>query len=358
MRIGQDYIDYLYDTEKEQVDIANRPFREKEPAANRQSVSLQTTSYIGNRFWISNAFDITYPKQIRLDITKLNDVVDYSVYTARSIFGSPTLNSVFAYRADTGRSPEESAIPYTDATGNLINMQYVDYKTADGWVNGTYILKENIIEDITGNVVCTDFLDTRPHIVYTKSEALSQGVLNADMTVNVKNLENDITYSAGVPGIHTTISAYKINKNSPYISIFGYDATAQPQGGVYHVALCFYNPTLSATGVIDFKVYDMNELRKTVSITESGNEIVECTCVDCGKKELRTFTNYGTILGDVNGDGELRLSDYSQTMQAAVGAIELSEEEYVRADVNRDGAVDAFDAALLNLWLSGSNLYQ
>lgn len=362
MRIGQDYIDFLYDTENSKGRIEDRPFREAIPAMSKYGISIQTTSSVGAEgglAWFKGAFDITYPKQIRLDATKVNDIEDYSVLVACPwATRAQELNSVFAYRADTGRVPEESAIPYTDSDGNLVNMQYVDYKTKNGWVNGTYILNDNIIEDVEGTVVCTDFLSTRPHIVYTKSEALLQGILNEDLTVNVKKLAKEITYSAGVPGIYTTIYSFKPSKRDTYISLFSYDNTLQPQNGVYQVDLCFYNPTLSATGIIDFKIYDTEVLQKVLCETEGGNQIVECTCIDCGKKELRTFTNYGTILGDVNGDGELRLSDYSQTMQAAVGAIELSEEEYVRADVNRDGAVDAFDAALLNLWLSGSNLYQ
>ena len=56
--------------------------------------------------------------------------------------------------------------------------------------------------------------------------------------------------------------------------------------------------------------------------------------------------------GDVNGDDTLDLTDYALIANATVGAIDLTDVEKIAADLNCDGAVDAFDAALLNLRLN------
>lgn len=58
--------------------------------------------------------------------------------------------------------------------------------------------------------------------------------------------------------------------------------------------------------------------------------------------------------GDVNGDDALSATDYSLLVDASVGAVLLTDEQIAAADLNDDGAVDAFDAALLNLRLNNS----
>ena len=56
--------------------------------------------------------------------------------------------------------------------------------------------------------------------------------------------------------------------------------------------------------------------------------------------------------GDINGDDTLDITDYAMIANATVGASELTGVAKIAADLNSDGAVDAFDAALLNLRLN------
>ncbi len=59
---------------------------------------------------------------------------------------------------------------------------------------------------------------------------------------------------------------------------------------------------------------------------------------------------YGTtsiIYGDVNADGEISAYDAALTAQAAVGLITLTPEQITAADVNGDSEISAYDAALI-----------
>lgn len=58
------------------------------------------------------------------------------------------------------------------------------------------------------------------------------------------------------------------------------------------------------------------------------------------------------LIGDVNFDGFVNLTDYSLLCSACVGAISLSADAKSAGDLNGDGAVDAFDAAALNMLLN------
>ncbi len=67
--------------------------------------------------------------------------------------------------------------------------------------------------------------------------------------------------------------------------------------------------------------------------------------------EVKTVTV--VLYGDVNGDGLVGTADKDTVMLKAVGAAEIENAWFsMAADVNRDGVVDAFDAALINLQIA------
>ncbi len=67
--------------------------------------------------------------------------------------------------------------------------------------------------------------------------------------------------------------------------------------------------------------------------------------------EIKTVTV--VLYGDVNGDGIVGAADKDTVMLKAVGAAEIENAWFLQAaDTNRDGAVDAFDAALINLQIA------
>ena len=59
-------------------------------------------------------------------------------------------------------------------------------------------------------------------------------------------------------------------------------------------------------------------------------------------------------MGDVNGDGKINSSDARMILQAAVGYVQLTEEQKARADVKQDGEINSSDARVVLQYSVGS----
>ena len=78
-----------------------------------------------------------------------------------------------------------------------------------------------------------------------------------------------------------------------------------------------------------------------------------------------TVTNGGTTTtytvarrGDVVADNTVNKTDYEKVAKATVGAVTITDKaQFAAADLNGDGAVDAFDASLLDMYINGEALY-
>lgn len=238
--------------------------------------------------------NMAVPNEIRLDINNLSEIKNYHFGIKGGIFSRKNCSGIFAYDKTTGRTPEQSAIPYTDKDGNLIDFTYVDYKVNGTWNRGHYKLNDsNQIIDSDGNIVCSTFEQTRTHIHYTKQEALDLGFMYSDGTVNAVDVfekYEGIWFSAGIPGVYFTAANITPPMNTRrFIDVFGYDQSAynQIKAGKYDVDLCFYNPTYSGLSSTIFKIYDGNLITKTPA-TSSADEKVTYTCFDCGETHTDT----------------------------------------------------------------------
>lgn len=107
---------------------------------------------------------------------------------------------------------------------------------------------------------------------------------------------------------------------------------------------------------IDYTVAYENNLEPgtaTATVTGLGNfkgsKTLSFTIVDSPEAPVEV-----TLPGDVDGDGQLALTDYAFITTLAIGAYE-TDDPYIlaAADINGDGAVDMFDAMLLNQRLNG-----
>ncbi|NLA76745.1 MAG: hypothetical protein GX851_02750, partial [Clostridiales bacterium] len=96
-----------------------------------------------------------------------------------------------------------------------------------------------------------------------------------------------------------------------------------------------------------------------LAIFSGENEISDTAAVATGM--ILKADNAGVIKeyiividGDVNGDGLINSQDFDATLNAAVDVSVLETANALAADLNDDGAVDALDAAMLELYISGN----
>lgn len=63
---------------------------------------------------------------------------------------------------------------------------------------------------------------------------------------------------------------------------------------------------------------------------------------------LKEIIDYGYILGDIDGDNRITIDDVTLVQKYIAGMITFTDEQFKRADINRDGNVDNTDLDLLN----------
>lgn len=127
-------------------------------------------------------------------------------------------------------------------------------------------------------------------------------------------------------------------------------------GKNYGYIVCTQNEKVTDDGVLftaTFYVKD-NFAGKTI-VTPVVQYMRNQTTVFSVFENLKTTVSAGAVeyddtvslLGDVNGDGDVTPADAARVYKAAIGEIELTEKELSAADVNNDGAVTTEDADLI-----------
>ena len=263
--LGAAYIATIYD--------ANHRFKDS-LAYTPNTVTANTigSTPIGSDTLFEAAW-MTLPREIRLSENDLGAVEEYYLSRQRQplFFHSmeTKIPAAFAYDASTGRTPEESALPYTDGKGNL----YV----------------------VDGDTITVSLL---------KEEAREKGILNDDGTVNVKTAIAEgyrLAYSAGLPGTYIILPELEFESmlsgwNTP-TSVFHYDGKGAASPGVYTVNYCFYNEKRSGLAGTTIKVYDTDALNhKTLATAETPAQLHR-RCIDCGEE----------LVEDIITDGELKI---------------------------------------------------
>ncbi|WZU02671.1 dockerin type I repeat-containing protein [Erysipelothrix sp. D19-032] len=66
-------------------------------------------------------------------------------------------------------------------------------------------------------------------------------------------------------------------------------------------------------------------------------------------KILNTKPNQNHLVGDVNDDGILNISDMAMIKSHLMGVRRLERAEHLRADINKDGIVDGTDLELVRI---------
>ena len=185
------------------------------------------------------------------------------------------------------------------------------------------------------------------------SDGLSMNEVNAVMG-------SDVEVPVIMNGVSDNIATYTIT--------VGYDSSAFTVAGVA-------NGDVLTGDNVEFMYYD-NGAGKVVitainpdNLASAGNKlcILNLTPVKVGASELTltvdefvningenvtisakgtlTNTTNSGILGDVNGDGSVNVTDATMVAKYALGAQALTDEQLALADVNNDGNVNVTDAA-------------
>lgn len=105
-----------------------------------------------------------------------------------------------------------------------------------------------------------------------------------------------------------------------------------------------------------------NQSLSTAFIAPYGSTVSVSGTTTGGTVTVTQGTNTTTYTvarrGDVVVDNAVNTTDYAKVAKATVGAVEITDKaQLAAADLNGDGAVDAFDASLLDLYINGEELY-
>ena len=88
---------------------------------------------------------------------------------------------------------------------------------------------------------------------------------------------------------------------------------------------------------------------KITSITGNDAELNDIVLTTVDSSINLVIPSYG----DINLDGNVDVTDYALVILASVGEFEMTDEQFVNADVNGDGAVDLFDAFAIDKYING-----
>ena len=94
-----------------------------------------------------------------------------------------------------------------------------------------------------------------------------------------------------------------------------------------------------APGTYTMKVMKNKNITREYTVTVSSDNV--------------TQNVYLCLLGDVNEDGLLNTADYSMIKAYAMGNATFDDVQKIAADLTHDGAVDAYDAICLDLYIKG-----
>ncbi len=95
---------------------------------------------------------------------------------------------------------------------------------------------------------------------------------------------------------------------------------------------------IPATGV-----HTWNDGEVTVRATCDAEGTMTYTCTVCGGTKTEPIPAIGSLLGDVNGDGTVNITDMALVYQYLTGQFPFEAGHKKAADVNRDGIVDVYD---------------
>lgn len=245
-------------------------------------------------------------------------------------------------------SYNETLLQLTDETGQSLTDWKVGIKAKQDEA-GEKVDRENAVwaqgeqTNWTGNDCC---------ILRLIFRVLENAPMGTDATIAITNLDIRNASLQEVP-FTATPATVTIREEPPGVTVSGtvtsYGDTAEKvtvtllQGettvGTWSGATGPYTINNVPPGTYTLRVEKKNHVPRDYTVTVGTEDVTQDVIV--------------WLLGDVNGDGQIKNYDATMLRKAIAGQIALTPEEKSRADINQDGILKNFDATKLRNYLAG-----
>lgn len=238
----------------------------------------------------------------------------WPVLTFASIDGDPKTHTPVT---DAAVAPTCTETGLTEGShcshcGKVLTAQTVIPTTEHAWDEGTVTIPASCTEPGAKTLTCTA-------CKATKTEPIPA-------TGHTEVTDEAVTPTCTIPG----------KTEGKHCQVCGAVLTAQEE--------------LPATGV-----HTWNDGEVTVRATCDAEGVMTYTCTVCGGTKTESIPAIGSLLGDVNGDGTVNITDMALVYQYLTGQTEFTDGHKKAADVNRDGIVDVYDLQRLYEAVTGLN---
>lgn len=236
----------------------------------------------------------------------------------------------------------------TGTTGTQGTLTFKTVVKADDAYEGFRLVKEGN-ENNESSYISIRSDTTSTSSPYEYSYKTSIYALNEGNYYVVAYLNNDyylgekVTVNYTVPPTTYTVSGTATSFNSDTddvtIQLIESGASEAAYEAVVHGNTASYSIAGVAPGTYTMKVMKKNHATREYTVTVGDKNVIQN--VDL------------CMLGDINDDGEVNSNDYAMLRNYVQCRSTLTEEQKKIADINGDGAVDAFDAIQLDLYING-----
>lgn len=162
---------------------------------------------------------------------------------------------------------------------------------------------------------------------------------------------NDIDFvaenSTDVPEDLDAVDSFLVAHNADgTVQLVYVNAALQPKSGETLFTVNFTVKADTENGAQGTFTVNSEGAYSTSAVLVSGTNVM-------GQSFTVTVQENAGLLGDVNGDGEIDVTDGAFVFQHIVGIITLDSAQMVRADVDGNGFIDVTDAALIMQYVVG-----
>lgn len=180
-------------------------------------------------------------------------------------------------------------------------------------------------------------------------------ILEYDIADNVSDGVQTICPSAGSNLVFNNKNNY-IKGNFTTLSLVSFDDDAEFVSVTFKVKGTGEADVYLDLEYLTLGYYDASDNLKLASIVEYS-EMKDISGIEGFENaKITTSTEIGNdiLMGDVNGDGEVRIDDVTMILKYAVDMVQLNDRQIKAADVNYDGIVNVKDATLIQKYIAQS----